>query len=293
MHLLCFGFGYTARALAARLLERGWTVSGTTREEPAADDMLPGVRLTRFDGEEAMAGGAAVLAGVTHVLISIPPGADDDRVQRRHHGDLASAAENLRWAGYLSTTGVYGDHEGGWVDETTPLAPTSSRARARVDAEAAWARLARACGLPLHIFRLAGIYGPGRNALEAVLNGTARRIVKPGQVFGRIHVADAARVLAASMAAPAPGAIYNLCDDEPAPPQDVIAHAARLLNRDPPREVAIEKARLSAMAASFYRDNKRVGNDRIKRDLGVTLRYPTYRDGLQQILAGLTEAGGS
>ncbi|MEM1066115.1 MAG: SDR family oxidoreductase, partial [Pseudomonadota bacterium] len=195
------------------------------------------------------------------------------------------AAPHLEWVGYLSTTGVYGDHGGGWVDEHTALTPATKRGEMRRVAEAAWQALAVETGLPLHIFRLAGIYGPGRGPFAKVRAGTARRIVKEGQVFSRIHVEDIAQVLAASIARPKPGAIYNLCDDDPAPPQDVIAHAAELLGLPLPPAIAFEEAELSPMARSFYAESKRVRNDRIKEELGVTLHYPSYRDGLAALLA--------
>jgi nucleoside-diphosphate-sugar epimerase len=194
----------------------------------------------------------------------------------------------LAWAGYLGTTGVYGDRGGEWVDEASPVAPTMPRTRRRVAAEGRWL----ASGLPVHLFRLAGIYGPGpaRNPLDAVRSGTARRIVKPGQMFGRIHRDDIVQVLCASIARPNPGAIYNLADDEPAPPQDVVAYACALLGTAPPPEIPYEEADLSPMARSFYADNRRICNARIKEELGVILRYPTYREGLESLLAA-EEAG--
>jgi nucleoside-diphosphate-sugar epimerase len=207
------------------------------------------------------------------------PDGGGDPVLARHGADLAAARPD--WVGYLSTTGVYGDHQGGWVDEATPLTPSTARGLARVQAEAAWAAL----GLPLHIFRLAGIYGPGRGPFEKVRNGTARRIVKPGQVFSRTHVDDIAQVLAASIARPDPGAVYNVCDDDPAPPEDVLAHAAELLGLPPPPEESWDSADMTPMARSFYAESKRVRNDRIKRDLGVRLIHPDYRSGLSALLA--------
>jgi nucleoside-diphosphate-sugar epimerase len=190
--------------------------------------------------------------------------------------------EGLAWVGYLSTTGVYGDRQGGWVDETSALQPTGERGRRRVAAERAWLDLHRRRGVPVHVFRLAGIYGPGRSAIDTVLAGEAKRIDKPGQVFGLIHVADIAAVLEASIARPNPGAIYNVCDDDPAPPEAVIAEACRLLGRTLPPLVPFAEAKrtMSEMALSFYADNKRVRNDRIKKELGVVLTYPSYRDGL-------------
>lgn len=218
-------------------------------------------------------------AGVTHVLVSIPPEEAGDPVLDRHRADLYRLS-SLAWVGWLGTTGVYGDRGGAWVDEDTPLEPTTARTDRRARAEAAWL----ASGLPVHLFRLAGIYGPGRNALRQLLDGSARRIVKPGQVFSRIHVDDIATTLEASMARPNPGRIYNVCDDEPAPPQDVVAFAAELLGVPPPPEEPFETAELSPMARSFYRDNRRVRNSRIKEELGVRLAYPSYREGLRALL---------
>lgn len=278
--LFCFGLGYSARVLAGRLSELGWAVAGTSREG--------GTAALRFDRSHPLADAAAQMAGSTHILLSIPPDEDGDPVLACHGDDIAKL-KDLRWLGYLSTTGVYGDHGGGWVDEETPTAGNGDlnrRSQWRIAAEQAWLQWGRRHGVAVHIFRLAGIYGPGRNALENVRRGTARRVVKPGQVFSRIHVADLATVLQASMARPDPGAIYNVCDDEAAPPQDVIAHAAQLLGQAPPPEVAFDDADLSPMAASFYKDNKRVSNGRIKRELGVKLQYPDYRAGLAALLDG-------
>ncbi|MDP6566281.1 MAG: SDR family oxidoreductase [Alphaproteobacteria bacterium] len=283
--LFCFGLGYSAGVLARRLRAEGWPVAGTSREAAARADLAAqGIAAQAFDREMPLADPAAVLAGSSHVLLSIPPDTDGDPVFDRHADDLA-ALPTLRWLGYLSTTGVYGDHGGGWVDEATPTAPVNTRGAWRVRAETAWLDLWRGRGLPVHIFRLAGIYGPGRNQFEALRRGTARRIVKPGQVFSRIHVDDLGSVLRASMARPDPGAVYNVCDDEAAPPQDVVAHAAALLNIEPPPEIPFDQAELSAMGRSFYGENKRVRNDRIKHDLGVGLRYPSFREGLAAILA--------
>ena len=198
---------------------------------------------------------------------------------------ISRRCEALAWLGYLSTTGVYGDRGGGWVDETSRLQPTGDRGRRRVAAEQGWLDLWNRRGVPVHIFRLAAIYGPGRSAFDALRAGTARRICKPGQVFSRIHVEDLANVLIASMERPRPGAVYNVCDDDPAPPAAVVGYAAELLGIEPPPLVPIEAAGLSPMARSFYDDNKRVANGLIKTELGVTLRYPDYRAGLAAILA--------
>ncbi|MDF1726174.1 MAG: SDR family oxidoreductase [Sulfitobacter sp.] len=276
--LLSFGHGYSARALADHLLPQGWRIIGTTRspdklEEIAAtgaDPMLwPGTDL------------APLLAECPNILVSAGPGPEGDPVLNDLEQALTRAAPRLRWVGYLSTTGVYGDHGGDWVDEDTPLAPTTRRGQARLTAEARWRAIP---DLPLHIFRLAGIYGPGRGPFAKVRKGTARRIIKRGQVFSRIHVEDIAQALALSLARPHPGAIYNLCDDDPAPPQDVIAHAAELLGLPQPPEVLFEEAEMSAMARSFYAESKRVRNDRIKAELGWSPAYPTYREGLADLL---------
>ena len=275
--LLSFGHGYSARALVPLL--PGWTVIGTTRSPSKAEALREeGIEARIFPGDDLHAD----IAAASHLLTSIAPGEDGDPVLDAYGSAIAEAAPGLLWAGYLSTTGVYGDHGGGWVVEDTPLAPSTRRGVLRARAEAAWRSVP---GLPLHVFRLAGIYGPGRGPFEKVRAGTARRVVKPGQVFSRIHVDDIARVLRASIDRPRPGAVYNVCDDDPAPPQDVIAHAAHLLGLPPPPEVSFEEADLSPMARSFYAESKRVANDRIKRELGVRLAHPDYRSGLAAILA--------
>jgi nucleoside-diphosphate-sugar epimerase len=274
--LFCFGLGYSARALAQRLAARGWEIRGTTRRPEKAQALAAkGWRMFPFDRARPLPPEA--LAGVTHGLTSIAPDEAGDPVLDLHAADLGA----LRWIGYLGTTAVYGDRQGGWVDEDTPIEPTLARADRRARAEAAWLE----SGLPVHVFRLAGIYGPGRNAFVNLKDGTARRIVKPGQQFSRIHVEDIAGVLEASIARPRPGAIYNVCDDEPAPPQDVVAHAAELMHVAPPPEQPYETAELSPMARTFYRDSRRVRNQRIKEELGVTLAYPSYREGLAALLA--------
>ena len=282
--LLSFGHGYSARALVPLL--PGWRVIGTTRSEAKAAALrAEGVEARLFPGDDL----GADIAAATHLLTSIAPDEEGDPVLRALRPGVAEAAPRLDWAGYLSTTGVYGDHGGAWVDEDTPPAPSTRRGEARVRAEAEWRAVP---GLPLHVFRLAGIYGPGRGPFAKVRAGTARRIVKPGQVFSRIHVDDIAAVLRASIDRPRPGAVYNVCDDDPAPPQEVIAHAARLLGLPPPPEVAFEAADLSPMARSFYAESKRVSNERIKRELGVALRHPDYRSGLAALLAAEDPPGG-
>ena len=278
-HLFCFGLGYSALALVKTLANRGWTVAGTVRSENKAQALRgEGIDAHLFDGTAPLTGAARLLGRATHILASVPPDDAGDPVVRHHASDIADAQPG--WLGYLSTTGVYGNHDGDWVDETTPLTPSGVRGRRRQAAEQAWMDLYAQAGVPVHLFRLAGIYGPGRNAVVSLRTGSARRIVKPGQVFSRIHVADIVQVIAASMARPAPGRAYNVCDDEPAPPQDLIAHAADLTGLPAPPETPFDAADLSPMARSFYADNKRVRNDRIKTELGVTLAYPTYREGL-------------
>jgi nucleoside-diphosphate-sugar epimerase len=280
-HLFCFGLGYSAGFLARRLLAKGWRVSGTCRgAEKQARLRAEGVAAHLFDRARPLADAGAALAGITHLLSSVPPDEAGDPVLDQQRAEIDAVAPNLAWIGYLSTTGVYGDRAGGWVDELSALAPSGERGRRRVAAESAWLALRQQA----HLFRLAGIYGPGSSALDTVRAGRARRVIKPGQVFSRIHVEDIAQVLEASMARPNPGAAYNVCDDDPAPPAEVIAYACSLLGVAPPPEVPIEAAELSPMARSFYDDNKRVDNARIKRELGVVLRYPNYRAGLKAIL---------
>ena len=272
--LFAFGLGYTARALAALLAHDGWESGGTSRE--------PRAGFHHFDRAHPL--DAAALAGATHILVSVPPDETGDPVLAAHGSDIA-ALPSLAWLGYLSTTAVYGHCDGGWVDETSELRPSGERGRRRVAAEAGWLDLWRRHGVPVHVFRLAAIYGPGRSPFAALRARAARRIAKPGQVFSRIHVNDLASVLAASIARPRPGAVYNVTDDEPAPSEAVIAYAASLLGLPPPPLVPLDQAALSPLARSFYDDNRRVSNALIKRELGVALRYPNYRAGLTAILA--------
>lgn len=270
--LLSLGHGYSAAALARRLIPLGWTVIGTTRGR--ADALrAEGVEPLLWPGDLA-----AALGRATHILASAAPDGSGDPFLTAAL-PLFQAARPV-WVGYLSTTAVYGDHQGGWVDEDTPLNPSSARAVQRVLAERQWL----ATGLPVHVFRLAGIYGPGRGPFEKVRDGTARRIIKPGQVFSRIHVADIAGTLLASMARPHPGRIYNVCDDQPAPPEDVLSHAAALLGLPEPPAIPFDQAEMTPMARSFYAESKRVRNDRIKDELGVRLEFPGYREGLAALL---------
>lgn len=276
--LLSFGHGYSARELTKQLLPKGWRVIGTTRSAEKAEALrASGVEpLIWPTGDMSQA-----IAAADHILISAGPNEDGDPTLNELRDLIAQKGPNLRWVGYLSTTGVYGNFDGDWVDETTTLNPTTKRGQARQKAEAEWASI---LGLPLHIFRLAGIYGPGRGPFAKVRKGTARRIIKENQVFSRIHVEDIVQILMASIAQLNSGAAYNMCDDDPAPPQDVIAHAANLLGLPVPPAIPFEQAELTPMARSFYAENKKVRNDRIKTELGVKLLYPTYREGLQALL---------
>ena len=277
-HLLCFGFGFSARALAVRLDRSQWKISATSRgAEGLGLNAKQGFHGLPFDGALRIA------PDVSHLLISAPPDAAGDPVLGLFQEQLQRLSGQLKWAGYLSTTGVYGDRGGDWVDEDSPLEPNTGRGVRRLATEREWLKLP----LPVHLFRLAGIYGPGRNQLLSVLNGSAKRIIKPGQIFSRIHVEDIAGVLAASIAKPNPRRAYNVCDDEPCPPQEVVEFAANLLGLPLPPEIPFEQAKLSPMAMSFYADSKRVSNRRIKTELGYRLLYPTYREGLRALAAAI------
>lgn len=280
--LFVFGLGYTGLAFARSMHGVAAWIGGTVRSaEKAAELRSEGIEAHVFDGKRPGAGVAAALAGATHILVTISQGEVDDPVLAVHGGDILAAPE-LRWIGYLSTVGVYGDHCGSRIDEETPPDPRVARTAARIAAEKAWADLGRRRNVPVGIFRLAGIYGPGRNPLVKLAEGTAHRIVKPGQVFNRIHVADIAATLRAAIAKPA-ARVYNVTDDEPAPPQDVVTYAAGLMGIAPPPEVPFAEADLSPLARSFYEGNRRVMNRRIREELGVRLAYPTYRDGLSAL----------
>lgn len=277
--LLSLGHGYSAQALAQLLLPAGWRIIGTTRTAEKAKAMSEqGIESVVWPGTDL----TPHIETATHILANAAPTEEGDPFLPEIKEALKT--KQIQWLGYLSTTGVYGDHQGGWVDETTRLTPATRRGRLRVEAETAWQTLAEEADLPLHIFRLAGIYGPGRGPFAKVRAGTARRIIKSGQVFSRIHVDDIAQVLAASIARPNPGAVYNLCDDDPAPPEDVIAFAAQLLGLPVPPAEDFAAAEMTPMARSFYAESKRVKNNRIKDELGIKLRYPDYRTGLRAML---------
>ena len=283
--LFCFGYGYCCDYLGHDLLARqDWSVAGTTRDpEKRAVLNERGVDAYIFDADIPLADPATTLKDTTHLLISTPPCTDGDPAFMAHAQDILKL-ENLQWVGYLSTTGVYGDRGGDWVNEASERQPSSQRGSRREKAEDQWLSMFKSNGLPLHIFRLAGIYGPGRSALDSIRAGRARRIDKPGHAFSRIHVEDIVRILQASMQRPNPGGIYNVADDEATPSHEVIAYACKLLGRPVPPLETFDEADLSPMARSFYYDNKRVKNERIKSELGVELKYKTYREGLQGCL---------
>jgi nucleoside-diphosphate-sugar epimerase len=289
MHLFCFGLGYSSGVVAGRLARQGWRITGTsTRAEGAAQITANGYTGLVFDGTAANADVAAELKTATHVLLSIPPGADGDPAFARF-SDSMRESSSITWIGYFSTVGVYGDAQGGWVDEETEAKPGSERGKRRLAAERQWLGLARDAGEHAAVFRLPGIYGPGRCALDDVLDGTARSIIKPGQVFNRIHVDDIASAVIAAIERPHTGCVYtgrvyNVTDDEPGPPQDVVNFAAELLGRPQPPSLDFATAELSPMARSFYSENKRVANARMKAELGIRLKYPNYREGLRAIL---------
>ena len=279
--LVGFGLGFSALAFARSLARQGFAVAGTARSPDKAQALeREGFAMTLFDSAGPLEDAESVLAGGTHLLDSIPPARDSICQPLDWHSADIARMEDVAWIGYLSTTGVYGDHGGDWVDEATVPLPDLERSARRLEAEQNWLVMHERYGLPVHVFRLAGIYGPGRGVLEQIRSGRAKRIVKPGHVFSRIHVDDIVQVLEASMARPNPGAIYNVCDDEPEAPDRVVEYGCELLGIAPPEPVAFEDAELSDMARSFYADNKRVRNDRIRDELGVTLKYPSYREGM-------------
>ncbi|MCB1591131.1 MAG: SDR family oxidoreductase [Alphaproteobacteria bacterium] len=293
-HLFCFGHGYCCDYLSRTLVSAGgWRISGTTRDpEKKAVLRDRGVRPFTFSETHPLADPLYILRDVTHILISTPPGEEGDPTFLVHAKEICGL-KNIEWIGYLSTTGAYGDRGGGWVDETSEVRPTTIRGTRRAKAEAQWLSLYKSKHLPVHIFRLAGIYGPGRSALDSVRAGVARRVDKPGHAFSRIHVDDIVQVLMASIAKPAPGEVYNLCDDEPVPSHEVIDFACKMLGLPSPPLIPFEKVDLAPITRSFYADNKRVRNEKIKTVLGVELKYKNYREGLKACLAEEQNAFGT
>ncbi len=281
--LLLFGYGFSGRAFARRMAAEGWAVSATCRDAAGRarieDDGFQAIDVT---DRSAL---IAALRTMRALLVTAPPAPDGCPGLNALVSLLAEAGAFPDWVGYLSTTGVYGDRQGRWVTEHSPLAPRSVEAARRVDAEADWLELGRRRDFPMTVFRLPGIYGPGRSTFDRLRDGRARRIAAPGQVFSRIHVDDLATGLAASISRPRAGGIYNLCDDEPAPNSEVVAYAAGMLGMAPPPEVGLEDAGLSPVAMRFYGESKRVSNALAKAELGWRPAYPTYREGLAAILA--------
>lgn len=290
--LFVFGLGYSATAVAQGARASGWEAAGTTRNREKALALarsgIEAVLLERPDGEQTDGDKAveAALTGRTHLLASAAPREEGDPLLRRHAAAIRCQAGSLRWIGYLSSVSVYGDRKGAWVEESSEALPSSAVGRRRLEAEAAWRALGRDLGLPVAVFRLAGIYGPGRNLLRDLKTGRARRVVKEGQVFNRIHVEDIAGAVLAAMKRPEQAGIFNLADREPAAQSQVVLEAARLLGVAPPPETAVEEADLSPMARRFWSENRRVSAERLGRDLGYSLRYPSYREGLAGLLAG-------
>lgn len=282
MTVLIFGAGFSGKAIGQTFVEKGFSVFGTTRSaEKSAGLATLGITPLVFDGQQFSQWVEAAMSTTTHLIQSIAPGTEGDPLLRLTEGDLKARMPNLQWISYLSTVGVYGDHQGSWVNEESPCKPVSIRSKERVDAEQAWQAAAEQANVPLAVLRLSGIYGPGRNGFVNLAQGTARRLVKKDQVFNRIRVEDIASATL-FLAEQNAGGIFNITDHEPAPPQDVVTEAAKLMGVEAPPEMPFETAELSPMARSFYGENKRVSNAKI-RDLGFTFAYPDYRVSLAQL----------
>lgn len=284
-NLFCFGLGFTARALAKKIIAQEWGVSGTCRSIEKKDSDFT---VFPFDGTNTTNEIDEALSKATHLLVSIPPQLSGDVVLQLFGSKIAEC-ENLKWIGYISSTGVYGDTQGDWVDESSPLQPETELNGRRVEAENQWLTMAKQNGLPVMVFRCVAIYGPGRNLILSVQKGRARRIEKPGLVFSRIHVEDLAQVLEASIKNPKPGEIYNVSDDHPSPPSEAVEYACKLLGVEPPPLIPFESAELSEIARGFYLTCKRVSNKKIKEELGVKLKYPNYRSGLDALFKTMKE----
>ncbi len=285
-HLFCFGYGYTCTYLGHELMKdaNSWLVQGTTRDcDKKAILRSQGIKTYLFDFDIPLPDPVYMLRDVTHILISTPPTDNGDPTFIAHAHDIMMLPK-LKWLGYLSTTGPYGDRGGGWVDENSQTRPTTKRGSRRLKAEEQWLSLFCSHNIPVHIFRLAGIYGPERSALDTVRSGIARRVDKPGHLFSRVHIDDIVQFLKASMSNPKAGEIYNICDDFPTPSHEVIDYACKILGLESPPLVPFDDVDLSPIAQSFYADNKRVKNDKIKHELGITLKYPDYYSGLKACL---------
>ena len=279
--LFCIEYGFNAKHVAKHAKEAGWAVHGTSRRGGVAED---GTKLLKYTVGDASKEVLQAIGQADYVLISVPPALEGPRVYDDIH-EIIKAHTKLVWFGYLSTTGVYGDHQGGWVDETTPLAPVEARSKMRVKDETEWQSLHRDFLTPVHLFRIAGIYGAGRNAIDQVRRRKAMRIEKEGQFFSRIHVEDLAGAIWKSMQQPMPGEIFNMADDLPTASHEPITYACELLDVMPPTMIPFEHARLSIMARSFYKASRKVKNDKLKQKLGHELAYPTYKEGLDAIKA--------
>ena len=284
-HLFCFGYGYSCDYLGHELMQKGgWRISGTTRDPEKRKELRSrGVKAHLFDYDAPLPDLIYMLKDVTHIIISTPPSNDGGPTFNLHAKDILNLPK-LEWVGYLSTIGPYGDRAGGWVDENSELRPTTKRGSRRKSVEEQWLSMLKTYDLPIHIFRLAGIYGPGRSALDSVRSGIAQRIDKPGHYFNRIHVEDVVQVLIASMLNKNPGEIYNICDDMPSLSHEVIDYACKLLKIESPPLIPFDKVDLAPIHQSFYKDNKRVRNDKIKNELSITLKYKNYKQGLQACL---------
>ena len=290
MQVFIFGAGYSGKAFAAARPDGAVRIAGTTRDEakfPALQ--AAGIAPLTFDGGELSGNIINALAETTHLIVSVAPDDAGDPVLAAARQTILGAMPRLAWIGYLSTVGVYGDHLGGWIDETAECRPTSARSRRRVEAEKEWLALGQEAGVPVAVLRLSGIYGPGRNAFVNLRDGTAKRLVKKDQVFNRIHVTDIAGALW-HLAGRNLGGVFNVTDDLPAPPQDVVAYAAQVMGVEPPPEIPFETAELSPMARSFYGENKRVSNALI-RGTGYAFRYPDYRSAFDAMWADGSWAG--
>jgi nucleoside-diphosphate-sugar epimerase len=279
--LFCFGLGFAAQVFAKRMRAQDWTISGSCRAIDEKDS-LKELSVFPFDGTHVTEEICDVLSKATHLLISIPPQPSGDVVLQNFSSQIAEC-KNIKWIGYISSTGVYGDTQGKWVNESSPLQPETELNVRRMEAENGWLSMVKENGCPVMIFRCAAIYGLGRNLLLSVKEGRARRIEKPGLVFSRTHVEDLAQTLEASIKNPRPGGIYNVSDDEPSSPSEAVEYACKLLNMAPPPLIPFESAELSEIARGFYQTCKRVGNKKIKEELGVKLKYPDYRSGLDAI----------
>ena len=283
--LFCFGYGYVAEHLASALKKHddSWQICGTTRDIDKLNLMREdGIKAYLYSEETPFHDPFLILNGVTHILISIPPNKQGDIVFQTHARDILKIP-TIEWIGYCSSTSIYGNRDGEWVDETAEVKPTSERGSKRARAESAWLKMRRIAGIPINIFRLSGIYGVGRSALDGVRAGNTRRIHKKDHAFNRIHVDDIVQTMIASMSQPKPGDIYNLADNDPAPSHELIAYACKLLGQTPTPLVEYEDIDMAPMARSFYKENKRVKNDKIKSKLGIQLKYPDYKSGLDSI----------